>query len=87
MIAKVRELKSIGKQVKIFTHRVNSSLPEEEREAARLLIEDWCEENIGYRLPVTSEKDEGLIEFYDDSAIQVESNRGIIQIPPFEARF
>jgi len=41
-------------------------------------IEDWCVQNIGQKLEVTSEKDGYLIEFYDDRCIPVEYNTGKI---------
>jgi len=41
-------------------------------------IQDWCEEHLGKRLPVTNVKDFGMIQCYDDRAVQVEMNTGRI---------
>jgi len=40
-------------------------------------IEEWCRQHIGQVLEVTNVKDFGMIELWDDRAIQVESNTGI----------
>ena len=39
---------------------------------------NWCEDHIGQKLPVTNLKDYGLIELWDDRAVRVVKNRGII---------
>lgn len=41
-------------------------------------VEDWCEKNIGVRLPVTCSKDFKMIILYDDRARQVKFNTGEI---------
>jgi hypothetical protein len=46
-------------------------------EKIRATIEDWCEEWIGRRLPVTNEKDFGMIELWDDRAVGVALNLGV----------
>ena len=78
MVEKVKELLSQGRDVRIFTARVASNQPEGHIEIARKAIEDWCELHIGQPLIVTAEKDQYLIEYYDDRAIQVEFNTGKI---------
>ncbi len=60
-----------GKNVKIFTAR--AATPE-----AIPYIEAWCEEHIGQILPVTNVKDPDMIELWDDLAIKVEENTGVI---------
>ena len=41
-------------------------------------IQDWTEKHIGHRLPVTCEKDYGMIELWDDRAVRVIHNKGEI---------
>lgn len=61
-----------GKTVKIFTARVHG--PDAERIALR--IQDWLE-SVGLpRLEVTNVKDYGMIELWDDRAVQVQANTG-----------
>lgn len=58
--------------VKIFTARV----ADPRRTNVRTVIERWCLEHIGEVLEVTNEKDYGMIELWDDRAVQVEPNTG-----------
>lgn len=79
MVERVKKWIDEGEVVKIFTARVATKtlmLFGEEREDVVKVIQDWCEEHIGHRLPVTAEKDCGLIELWDDRAVQVEPNTG-----------
>ena len=39
-------------------------------------IRDWCRTHIGRALPITCVKDYGMIELYDDRAVQVVANTG-----------
>jgi hypothetical protein len=41
-----------------------------------MAIGDWCEEHIGVRLPITCTKDYGMVELWDDRAVQVIPNTG-----------
>jgi hypothetical protein len=61
--------------VKIFTARVSPRDPEEIA-AVRRAIDKWCREHVGVVLPVTHEKDYGMVELWDDRAVQVEPNTG-----------
>lgn len=45
------------------------------KDVARI-VGDWSEKHIGVRLPVTCVKDVGMIELWDDRAIQVVPNTG-----------
>lgn len=76
-----------GKDVRIFTARVDGgevaiaagdSNGEAHRnvDAVRGHIEAWCFNHIGKILPVTCKKDYGMIELWDDRAIQVIPNTG-----------
>lgn len=73
-----------GKQVKIFTARVwcgEADDPTESAEA-REAIEEWCIKHLGYKLPVTNEKDYGMYELWDDRAVTVQKNTGKIIMHP-----
>jgi hypothetical protein len=72
MIERVKRWLSEGKDVRIFTARVT---PPQEL-SARRYIEAWCEKHIGQILPITNVKDYGLLELWDDRAVQVEKNTG-----------
>lgn len=60
-----------GKKVKIFTARARDPIGVK-------AIEKWCVKNLGRKLEVTNEKDEHMIELYDDKASHVEENTGDI---------
>ena len=85
MLFRVKKWIADGRTVKIFTARVgetglrnniggvdDKSFADEQR----ILIQDWCEKHIGMRLEVTAQKDFGMIELWDDRAVQVEMNTG-----------
>jgi hypothetical protein len=74
MVDRVKKWLAEGKEVRIFTARVSH---EEEREEIIRAIEEWCEKHIGQKLAVTNIKDYGMIELWDDRAIQVIPNKGI----------
>lgn len=76
MVDLVRRQLALGMEVRVFTARVSSMNPH--REAAVKAIGDWTEKHIGRRLPVTAEKDFGMVVLYDDRAVQVTPNKGII---------
>ncbi len=40
-------------------------------------IDAWCERHFGRKLPVTCTKDYGMVELWDDRAVQVKENTGI----------
>lgn len=60
--------------VRIFTARVSSSGSDRVEQVR--LIEEWCQKHIGKVLPITNVKDFGMIELWDDRAVQVEMNTG-----------
>ena len=76
MVVLVKSLLAEGHDVRIFTARASWLQGDEERAIAVRCIEDWCEQHLGKRLPVTNEKDHFLKYFYDDRAIAVEFNTG-----------
>lgn len=80
MLERVRNWLAAGKTVKIFTARMHGhGMPiiGGGVEDAKTPIEDWCVKHLGVKLEITNVKDFGMIELWDDRAIQVESNTGI----------
>jgi hypothetical protein len=75
MVARVQAWLSNGRQVRIVTARVSPEWDDVEHQ--RTVIEDWCEEHIGHKLPVQCHKDGGLVELWDDRAIGVVPNVGM----------
>lgn len=67
-----------GEEVRIFTAR--AEYPEQEA-----LIQKWLIEECGLpALKVTNKKDFAMIMFYDDRAVQVVENTGIVVMSPVE---
>lgn len=80
MIQKAKEYLSQGVNVRIFTARVSknqgralSTIDEITR-----VIQKWTATHIGIPLPVTCEKDYGMIMLYDDRCKQVIPNTGVL---------
>lgn len=62
-----------GRDVRIFTARVSDpAVADQAREA----IDRWCEEHLGRTLPITNQKDYGMVELWDDRCVQVVTNEG-----------
>ena len=40
-------------------------------------IMEWCKEHVGCILPITNEKDFGMVQLWDDRCTQVLRNTGI----------
>lgn len=85
MLDRVKGWLADKKIVKIVTARVGipSELDREERRAReaeqlgiRQAITKWCKTNVGQVLEVTCRKDFGMVELWDDRAVQVISNTG-----------
>lgn len=84
MVDRVKKWLADGTNVKVFTARVGcsglrSEVSLDNQEFAdhqRKLITDWCIEHIGVPLEVTATKDFGMIELWDDRAVQVKMNTG-----------
>lgn len=62
-----------GKDVRIFTARVHL---DHDDGAAGDYIAAWCIKHLGAELPITNEKDFGMIELWDDRCVRVELNTG-----------
>jgi hypothetical protein len=86
MVERVKGWLAEGRDVKVFTARVSTAehLPDTaarvarvaEVHVARARIVAWCIEHIGEELAITNVKDHGMIELWDDRAVQVEPNTG-----------
>lgn len=71
MVKRIRYWLWKGIEVRILTARAADP-------GACTRIEEWCEKNLGLKLPVTDRKDFGMYFLYDDRVIQVEHNTGRI---------
>lgn len=73
MQARVREWLDAGLNVRIVTARVANG----PHQVA--LIKGWCLVHLGRELEVTNVKDFGMVALYDDRAVAIEPNTGIVQ--------
>lgn len=85
MVDRVKAWRAAGHAVRIMTARVAGEaqwigpmgIPEPmPKSEARQHIEAWSLAHLGEVLPVTCVKDYGMIELWDDRAVQVEPNTG-----------
>lgn len=87
MAERVHRWLADGEDVRIFTARVDGGnvaiamgnpAGEAFRDVGqiRAIIQDWTEKHFGVRLPVTNQKDYGMIELWDDRAVRVVINTG-----------
>lgn len=76
MLERVKRWLQDGITVKIFTARVCNMDPERSKEEVIKYIHEWCTKHGLPTLEVTHEKDFGMIELWDDRAVQVEMNTG-----------
>jgi len=79
MVNRIKKWLEAGEEVKIVTARLGKATLQvcnEREENVVKAIQDWTEEHIGERLEVTCEKDIGMVELWDDRAIQVLPNKG-----------
>lgn len=77
MISLVCRFLSLGYECRIVTARV-SGRDELETQQQRDLIQHWCLKHIGIVLEVTHQKDFSMYCLFDDRAIAVKKNEGII---------
>lgn len=77
MVERVKTWLSEGREVRIFTARVAGDPDREDIKEVRAEIEAWLLEHLGTSLPVTNQKDYGMIELWDDCCVQVVINTGI----------
>lgn len=76
MLERVKRWIEEGREVRIFTARAAT---EDAEELAMLTaaLDAWCIEHIGKPLVITCKKDYGMVELWDDRAIQVHENTGV----------
>ena len=77
MVALIKDYLNKGYEVKILTARM-SDPKVSVRRRIRKAIQEWCEKEIGTVLPVTCVKDYEMIALYDDRAIRVGKNTGMV---------
>ena len=75
MLDRVKKWRLDGYEVRIFTARISDL---DQARDARKAIEQWCLKFVGEILPITNEKDYGMIELWDDRCVQVVPNTGEI---------
>lgn len=77
MVDRVKRWLNEGKEVRIFTARMSGPRADVlEVSRTMELILEWTKKHIGTALPATCVKDYGMIELWDDRAVQVEMNTG-----------
>lgn len=84
MVERVKRWIAEGHEVRIFTARIAESNPRVAAAgqcAITNAIHEWCDEHIGMRLKVTNIKDFAMIELWDDRAVAVEPNTGVMLNP------
>ena len=78
MLARVQYMIERDIQVKIMTARVGQQRDPDQIKIARTAIIKWCVKHIGVAIPVTCEKDYGMVRLWDDRCVTVEKNTGRI---------
>ena len=80
MLERVRGWLLKGVRVRIMTARVYAPFDDARRQRdaaeATIAIQDWCIKHLGAVLPVTCVKDNRMLEWWDDRAVQVIKNTG-----------
>lgn len=92
IVARVKQWLAAGEEVRIVTARVfplpfvhpaddrllfvGANDREASANVAAIAILEWCERHIGRRLPITCQKDYGMIDLWDDRAVQIVPNTG-----------
>jgi hypothetical protein len=76
MIRRAQEYLARGEEVRIVTARVAPEFADAEEQAAK--IRNWCEKHIGERLTVQAHKNGGMVLLYDDRAVGVRRNAGVL---------
>lgn len=78
MVERVKRWLAAGLKVKIVTARVGPQREDvlDEISAIRFTVQQWCWIHVGAPLEVTCQKDFGMVELWDDRAVQVVPNTG-----------
>lgn len=77
MLDRVKAWRAAGREVRIFTARVAGDPDREDIREVRAEIEAWLLKHLGESLPVTNQKDYGMVELWDDRCVQVAINTGV----------
>jgi len=77
MVDRVKRWIDDGVDVRIMTARVHPSAGAD-AEVSRDAIQAWCAEQFGKTLPVTCEKDFSMLELWDDRAVRLLWNTGLV---------
>lgn len=80
MVTRVLRWVADGFEVRVVTARAFTDGTPELDELARVsvaTVKAWCLQHLGVVLPVTCQKDYGMLELWDDRARQVEKNTGV----------
>ena len=77
MIRLMKRYINEGCEVRIVTAR---AYREDDNSPAMQAIREWCLKHVGMELKVTNEKDYAMLKLYDDRAISVIPNRGVIEV-------
>ncbi len=75
MADRIKQWVASGREVRIFTARVATTDQDTVFQITNI-IQQWLRDNDLPVLQVTNQKDFGMIELWDDRAVQVESNTG-----------
>lgn len=78
MVDRVKKWIELGSEIVIFTARVHPRHGKEEVELSERAIKKWCREVFGMEFEVTCMKDPMFVEYWDDRAVRVLANEGII---------
>lgn len=79
MTKRIQDWIAAGIEVRVFTARVSHDGTERrihEASVAHSAITKFTIEQLGFPLTITNVKDYGMLELYDDRAVQVEENTG-----------
>lgn len=76
MVERVKAWLAKGYEVRIFTARCGKVYPDQVLENCKQ-IQVFCIQNFQRLLVITNEKDQDMIELWDDKAIQVIRNKGM----------
>lgn len=80
MVERVRRWLAEGDEVTIFTARVNPRCGLSEVALAEKAVKAFCVEQFGRELPVTCMKDPEFEEVWDDRAVRVRTNEGLLDV-------
>lgn len=78
MVRRIKAWLERGFWVKIFTARVGPSVPLRTADETRLAIKKWCREHLGTEVDITASKDYAMRALFDDRAVTVEQDTGLI---------